>query len=313
MCRMFYPARVPPSGPLHRFSSPARQKNLPASGTTLFTLRRKSRRRAHLRTRRLHALPRALPARLVGGARWMTPPPLSKHFCFPFFERTCHAAALLAPPLPALPDSICVLCRKEAPGRRALCKSCEQKLGPAPPPLTAGSLVVTAACEYQPPISRLMLQYKYENRRSLCRLFARLMAERCEIPPNFCIAALPLHSKRIQERGYSQTDLLARSLCSQTGLPAFSGRAPSPARHRPPDRSDREERQRNVKDAFFASGAEGSHVLLVDDVMTTGATLRACARALYEGGAASVQAAVVCYARSESSEQAGKRLVESPD
>ncbi len=210
-------------------------------------------------------------------------------------------------------DSICVLCRKEAPGRRALCKSCEQKLGPAPPPLTAGSLVVTAACEYQPPISRLMLQYKYENRRSLCRLFARLMAERCEIPPNFCIAALPLHSKRIQERGYSQTDLLARSLCSQTGLPSFSGRL---LRLRDTDHQtglDREERQRNVKDAFFASGAEGSHVLLVDDVMTTGATLRACARALYEGGAASVQAAVVCYARGESSEQAGKRLVESPD
>ena len=102
---------------------------------------------------------------------------------------------------------------------------------------------------------------------------------------------VPLHRQRYRERGYNQADLIARPLAKRLKLPY---RAVLLMRTRPrPDKHilSLEERWESVRGAFATrpgSQVDKLRVLLVDDVMTTGATLDACARALREAGAKSV-------------------------
>jgi ComF family protein len=113
----------------------------------------------------------------------------------------------------------------------------------------------------------------------------------CSHPlPGDTLAAVPLHPRRIRERGYNQSLLLAQELGRLSRLPVLDGclirlrNTPSQAR------LSEEERYANVRGAFACndSGFQGRHVLLVDDVCTTGATIDACASALKQAGAASV-------------------------
>jgi ComF family protein len=105
------------------------------------------------------------------------------------------------------------------------------------------------------------------------------------------VVPVPLHRQRERERGYNQADLVARPLARRLGLPY---RAVLLVRTRPrPDKQvlSLSERWESVRGAFATrpgSQVDNLRVLLVDDVMTTGATLDACARALREAGAKSV-------------------------
>lgn len=110
------------------------------------------------------------------------------------------------------------------------------------------------------------------------------------------VVPVPLHPRRLRERGYNQSELLARSLGRRVSLPVETR-----ALVRTRDTSAQakaasaEERRRNVANAFACRGEAitGRKVLLVDDVCTTGATLSACAQALKAAGAARVSALTV--------------------
>ena len=99
------------------------------------------------------------------------------------------------------------------------------------------------------------------------------------------IVPVPLHALRLAERGYNQSALLARALATQLGIPLRltalrRQRATLPQAH-----LGREQRHDNLRQAFVPTAVEaGSRVLLVDDVITTGSTLRACSDALQQGG-----------------------------
>ena len=113
------------------------------------------------------------------------------------------------------------------------------------------------------------------------------------------VVPVPLHAARLRERGYNQAALLAREMACRVGL-AVDER--TLVRHRataPQVELDAKQRKENVHDAFYCSGdgLAGRHVLLVDDVCTTGSTLEACAAALYEGDARGVQALTLARAR----------------
>jgi len=107
------------------------------------------------------------------------------------------------------------------------------------------------------------------------------------------LVAVPLYVRRQRLRGYNQSTLLARELSRLCGLP-LAERGLARRRNTPPQArsAEAESRKRNVADAFIADRrwVEGKRILLIDDVMTTGATLDACARALRQAGAASVWA-----------------------
>ncbi|MEW6034100.1 MAG: phosphoribosyltransferase family protein [Chloroflexota bacterium] len=103
--------------------------------------------------------------------------------------------------------------------------------------------------------------------------------------------AVPLHPRRLRERGYNQSSLLARGLGQATGLPVDKGTLLR-LRDTPPQArtASAEERLQNVVGAFSCRDRllQGKRVLLIDDVCTSGATLDACATALKRMGASSV-------------------------
>jgi ComF family protein len=112
------------------------------------------------------------------------------------------------------------------------------------------------------------------------------------------VIPVPLHPVRLRERGYNQAALLARAMTRRTGLTIDEQ---SLARRRatsPQVDLSAQQRKENVHNAFqcLNDSLAGKHVLLIDDVCTTGATLEACTIALREGGASSVQALTLARA-----------------
>ena len=139
---------------------------------------------------------------------------------------------------------------------------------------------------------QILLDLKYRGHRHLAPLLADLL--RPHLPAGIdAIVPVPLHSSRLAERGYNQSELLARSL----GPPVASGVLVR-TRPTPPQAGlNQAERLANVRGAFAApSRLDGRRVLLVDDVCTTGATLSACARTLRRAGAERVLAVTVTRA-----------------
>jgi len=149
---------------------------------------------------------------------------------------------------------------------------------------------------YQGPLQRAILSLKFAGRRALCRPLADLLA--AAVQNGLCpddsfdfACPVPLHPRRRKERGFNQSELLARYFCEKTGLTLNSSallriRFTVPQVMLPP-----EHRRKNVHGAFSLSpGAEvkGKKVLLIDDIYTTGSTLKECAWVLRRGGAAAV-------------------------
>jgi ComF family protein len=136
-------------------------------------------------------------------------------------------------------------------------------------------------------------QLKYKSLRALAGTLAELLSEYLATDPipGEVLVPVPLHTKRLRERGYNQSTLLARETGKLTSLPVV-GDCLIRERHALPQArtSNVEERRANVAGAFTCCDRrlQGKQVLLIDDVSTSGATLDACAVALKAAGAASV-------------------------
>ncbi len=197
-----------------------------------------------------------------------------------------------------------------------LCERCREELPRAQPPRcpvcweTQAQGVDCSRCRgqrpafagarspylYQGPARELVHALKYSYVSALARPMAALMADYLAEEESIeadLLVPVPLWGRRRRVRGYNQSALLARELSRVCGLPADE-RALSRRRDTPPQArsADAEARRRNVADAFRAEPArvEGRRILVIDDVMTTGATLDSCAHALRQAGAASVWA-----------------------
>lgn len=149
-----------------------------------------------------------------------------------------------------------------------------------------------SAAAYEGPVESAIHRFKYQGWRRLAGPLALLMAERLAVEGLAArfVVGVPLHPARLRERGFDQAGLLARELRRSMALASPPGRLVR-TRHTPPQVGhDRVWRLANVRAAFeWRGGAlEGSPVLLVDDVATTGATLDACASALRAGGSGPV-------------------------
>jgi len=142
-------------------------------------------------------------------------------------------------------------------------------------------------------IRKAIHELKYRNLKAISPCLAELLADYLkENPlPGEALVGVPLHPRRLRERGYNQSSLLARELGRRIGLSMIEDCLIRVKQAQPQVRAvDVEERRKNVADAFVCRDerVRGKQIILIDDVCTSGATLESCAAALKNTGATSV-------------------------
>ena len=149
------------------------------------------------------------------------------------------------------------------------------------------------AAHYDGVVKELILQLKFHRLRAATDAAAELLLRAAhEWPEVQLVTCVPVAASRHRERGYNQSELLAKAVARRLGLPYHPLLGRLTTTHQ--IGLDRRSRFEQVHGAFYAlRGLEGQQVLLVDDVVTSGATLSACAEALRGAGAGSVWAAAV--------------------
>lgn len=204
----------------------------------------------------------------------------------------------------------CIGCGREG---ILICASCYQSLPGITPPLCPGcgrpqaGEILCSSCAGRPTaldgirspfrfegVARQAIhQLKYQHLRALVVPMAGLLRDYLIVNPmpGDVLVPVPLHKKRLKERGYNQSGLLAQALGKLINLPVMAD-CLIRQRHTPPQvrTSTVEERWHNIAAAFACrdSRLQSKRVLLIDDVSTSGATLDACATALKASGAISV-------------------------
>jgi len=136
-------------------------------------------------------------------------------------------------------------------------------------------------------------ELKYRNLKAISACLAELLADYlgANPMPGEVLVCVPLHPRRLRERGYNQSSLLARELGRRIGLPVIEDCLIRVKQAQPQVRAvDVEERRSNVADAFACRDEKlgGKQIILIDDVCTSGATLESCAGVLKRKGATSV-------------------------
>ncbi len=222
----------------------------------------------------------------------------------------------------------CLVCREPTGGAGGLCASCWRELvfiEEPSCPLTGRPLAfagaetdlqsvpalmagrpwarLRAAVAYEGVARQLVRGLKYHDRHEAARLMARLLGRRLTgvLTAQTVVIPVPLHRRRLWRRRFNQSALLARDVARQAGA-VFAPEALVRLRATTPQvRLSGTARRTNVRGAFAVaqrarSMVAGRHVVVIDDVLTTGATAAACCQALARAGAARVEVAVFALA-----------------
>ncbi|KJV46804.1 phosphoribosyltransferase [Pantoea sp. BL1] len=193
--------------------------------------------------------------------------------------------------IPALP-AICPCCALPASGTR-LCGRCLRR----PPPWHS----LTCVSDYLPPLSDWVIQLKFSRATALRVMLARLLllkllnSRRVNLTPRIdLVLSVPLHRRRAWQRGYNQAELLAKPLARWLGCEYRAGvrrRRRGLVQHA----LRASARKKNLRGAFsLEMPVRGRHILLIDDVVTTGSTVAEISRILLAQGAASVHIGCLC-------------------
>ena len=200
-------------------------------------------------------------------------------------------------------ETLCLLCIHELPRTRFenMRNNSMEKHFWGRVPLSAA----TAFCYFQKggKVQHLMHQFKYKRKTDIGLKLGQLLGE--EIKPVFefqncdCIIPIPLHWKKQKKRGYNQSDFIADGISEALKIPVLKTAVQRNSMNESQTRKNRFQRWQNVESIFSVAKADqlkNKNVLLVDDVMTTGSTLEACASEILKSNATSVSVATLALA-----------------
>ncbi|MEK7452604.1 MAG: ComF family protein [Patescibacteria group bacterium] len=200
--------------------------------------------------------------------------------------------------------SFCVSCKKEG---SFLCSLCEEKIEifAIPSHILKMSKIERLYCatEYkQKPIEKLIYNLKYQFIRDAKKELGRILIKHLEISgfernDNQILVPIPLHKRRLRWRGFNQSELLAQEVGIYFNIPVVINTLLRNKYTEPQTlRDNKKEREENMKNAFLCENGEaikGKEVILIDDVITTGATLRECSKAIFKKKANKIIAMVI--------------------
>lgn len=210
----------------------------------------------------------------------------------------------------------CVLCGRILEGEEAdLCHTCRVEAPLLPKPRTKRQFLAdwTAVWYYEGAVRRSLLRYKFCGRRNYAQIYGRLLAMKLqqEFEDGFDILTwVPVSRWRKMRRGYDQVELLAKVAGVELGIEPVC--LLKKIRNNPPQSriSGQAQRRANVLGAYEAVNREafaGKRVLLLDDIITTGATAGECARILLTAGAQEVYGAAMAAARHQNKQNKTSR------
>lgn len=186
--------------------------------------------------------------------------------------------------LPRLTTTHCPVCALPSP-HGATCGKCLQR--------KPGFDRTVAAFAYAFPVDKLIQAVKFSEQLALAAQLADTLAQCISVRPD-AIVAMPLHPLRLRERGFNQSLLLAQRLALDLGLPLLRDACQRTRNTMPQSTLPWQTRGKNMRKAFACSqDMSGKHIAIVDDVMTTGASIEELARTLRLAGAAQISAWVV--------------------
>ncbi len=201
-------------------------------------------------------------------------------------------------------QDLCISCRDNLPQIPA--NHCPTCLLPVATSLTCGTCLkkppaftrIIAALHYTFPVDALIHSLKYQSNLAIAPVLANLLLEKTNIArkPDFIIP-MPLHPKRLRERGFNQALEIARQLPNNNKITLLPN-ACTRTRNTPSQTGlPWKDRQKNIRDAFSCKmDFSSKHVAVVDDVLTTGATLNEIAKVLRNCGATEVSGWVIARA-----------------
>lgn len=154
-----------------------------------------------------------------------------------------------------------------------------------------------AAFRYEFPVDRLIQALKYGHQLPVATWLGDRLSEQIAADEHDLLLPLPLHPSRLQARGFNQSSEIARAIHRRLHIPLNMSNLLRTRATPPQAALPHKERAKNVRGAFECTAdLSGKRILLVDDVMTTGSTLRECARILELHGAAQITLAVAARA-----------------
>jgi ComF family protein len=188
--------------------------------------------------------------------------------------------------LPRLSRESCPSCALPAPGG-GVCGECLRH-----PPHFDRTL---AAYRYAFPLDKLIQALKFRDHLILINYFADALVPLVTTRPD-CLVALPLHPQRLRERGFNQSLLIARRIADRLDIPLLPDACERIRNTTPQSSLPWKERDKNMRQAFSCrpdADIRGKHVAIVDDVLTTGASIGELAKVLKQAGAKEVSAWVM--------------------
>ena len=193
------------------------------------------------------------------------------------------------------PNNIkCINCGKEIEREKVFCKNCENKIKIINSREKINNLNIYSPFKYCDIIKNLILNFKYNNKKYLAYLLAKLLVKNYNFKNIDFITFIPLNKNKLKIRGFNQAKLLAKEISKITKIPLLSTLekiVDTPSQ----TTKNYLERQENIKDSFIVKEEslpqiKDKNLLIIDDVCTTGATLLEASHVLHQSGATTLSA-----------------------